>query len=137
MNLFEKLFFVVGVLLVGWGALFVLGAILGSLNPTSEISTASYLFAMTFLGIAPGIGGVVLCRKMRQQGRRRLDEARERTMLLLAKENEGQLTVAQVAMNMSISSTEAKEMLDRCHLDGLANIEASDTGSVVYLFSLR
>lgn len=137
MNFLEKLFYCVGVLLVGWGLLFVTGAVLGLLNPASEISSASYVLAMTFLGIVPGIGGGILCRKMRQQGRRRQDEARERTMLLLAKENQGQLTVAQVAMNMSISSTEAKELLDRCHLDGLADIEASDSGSVVYLFSLR
>ena len=137
MSLMEKIFYVVGVLLVGWGLVFVAGAVLGMLNPTSEVSHASYLFAMTLLGIAPGIGGVVLCRKMKQRGHRRQEESRERTMLLLAKKYQGRLTVAEVAMNTSVSSTEAKEMLDRCHLDGLANIEVSDSGSVVYLFNLR
>ena len=137
MNILEKLLFFVGILLVGWGLLFVAGSILGMLNPTSPHSLATYGIAMTLLGIVPGVGGVVLCWKMRRQSRRRQSEARERTMLLLAKENEGKLTVAQVAMSMSVSSTEAKEMLDRCHLDGLATIQASDSGSVEYLFSLR
>ena len=136
MSFMERVFYVVGVLLVCWGLVFVAGAVLGMLNPTSEVSHTSYLFAMTLLGIAPGIGGFFLCRKMKRQGRRRQEEVRERTMLFLAKKNEGRLTVAEVAMNMSISSTEAKELLDRCHLDGLANIDVSDSGSVVYLFNL-
>ena len=69
----EKLLYVLGVLLVLWGLIFVIAGVLNMLNPERQYSMATYPLAMTLLGVVPGVGGVVLCRQMRQRGRRRQD----------------------------------------------------------------
>ncbi len=39
-------------------------------------------------------------------------------------------------MKLSLSSSEAKAVLDQCHLNSLAELQMSDTGVVVYRFQM-
>ncbi len=94
----------------------------------------SYVLATLFLGILPSALGLWICRHARRKGKRRARESSERTILQLARERSGKLTVADVAMNTPLSSSEAKEALDQLNLDRLADMDVSDSGVVVYHF---
>lgn len=73
---------------------------------------------------------------MKFKARDRQDELIERQILQLAKDNQGQLTISEVSMKLSLSSSEAKAVLDQCHLNSLAELQMSDTGVVVYRFQM-
>lgn len=133
MNFSDKLSFLVGVALCFFGALGLIGS-LGNLVDPGEASVWSYVLATLFLGILPSALGLWICRHARRKGKRRARESSERTILQLARERSGKLTVADVAMNTPLSSSEAKEALDQLNLDRLADMDVSDSGVVVYHF---
>ena len=131
MNFFDKLVFLVGLALCFLGALGLIGS-LGNLVDPENTSVWTYVLATLFLGILPSALGLWICRHARQKGKRRASEAAERTILQLAREWNGKLTVADVAMNTSLSSSKAKEALDQLDLDRLADMHVSESGVVVY-----
>ncbi len=131
MNFFDKLVFLVGLALCFLGALGLIGS-LGNLVDPENTSVWTYVLATLFLGILPSALGLWICRHARQKGKRRASEAAERTILQLARERNGKLTVADVAMNTSLSSSKAKEALDQLDLDRLADMHVSESGVVVY-----
>ncbi len=133
MNFFDKLVFLVGLALCCLGTLGLIGS-LGNLVDPGEASAWTYVLATLFLGIIPSALGLWVCRHARRKGKRRSHESTERTILELARERSGKLTVADVAMNTSLSSSEAKEALDQLNLDRLADMDVSESGVVVYHF---
>ncbi len=133
MNFSDKLLFLVGVALCFFGALGLIGS-LGNLVDPGDNSVWTYVLATLFLGILPSALGLWICRHARQRGRRRARESAERTILQLARERNGKLTVADVAMNTSLPSSEAKEALEQLNLDRLVDMDVSESGVVVYLF---
>ena len=133
MNFSDKLFFLVGVTICFFGALGLIGS-LGNLVEPGDKSVWTYVLATLFLGILPSALGLWICRHARRKGRKRAGESTERTILQLARERNGKLTVADVAMNSSLSSSEAKEALDQLNLDRLADMDVSESGVIVYRF---
>ena len=133
MNFSDKLVFLAGLALCFFGTLGLIGS-LGNLVDPGDSSVWTYVLATLFLGILPSALGLWICRHARQKGKRRARESAERTILQLARERSGKLTVADVAMNTSLSSSEAKEALDQLNLDRLADMDVSESGVVVYHF---
>jgi hypothetical protein len=68
------------------------------------------------------------------QSEERSWEERERLVLRLAKDRGGRLTVADVAMNSDLSTQQAQEVLSKCNVRGLTEMDVSDDGAVVYVF---
>ncbi len=134
MTLSEKLLYLLGVVLIIFGFIFLVGGIGNMVDPKNEGRMLEWIFWIAMFGAVPLVGGTILCGRMRRQGRLRKQELRERNVLQLAKDNQGNLTVADVAREMSVSSTEAKTMLDQCHSNGLADISVSESGAVIYSF---
>ena len=60
-------------------------------------------------------------------------EPPERTILKLAKENKGILTVSEVALGANVSIDEAKNLLDALTSKGFAELRVRKSGSLVYV----
>ena len=124
----------VGVGLCGFGALFIIGGVANLVDTPEGQSAWTFLLATLFLGLAPLGAGGWLFWYARQQARRASKESQERLILELARQRGGQLTVAEVARSTALSSTQAKQLLDQCHLDQLANLSVSASDAVTYTF---
>ncbi len=138
MNFVERLLFLIGILILFFFAIIFVGSfgivLFEEVSTNKAIGQAAVGVAF---GLLPMIGGAYLSYRMWQKGKYRKQEFTERKLLQLAKQNGGELTVADVSMNMAITSTEAKELLDQCHLNHLADVQASAKGNVVYRFHVE
>ncbi|KAA3618765.1 MAG: hypothetical protein DWQ05_07330 [Calditrichaeota bacterium] len=132
----ERIVYFIGILIIILGFIMTAGSIGNMVDPENEKSTTEWIIWTVLLGIIPMVAGFLICRKMKLQAKNRDSESLERQLLQLAKSNKGRLTIAEVSMNMAISSAEAKNLLDECHLNNLADIEASDSGVVTYTFNI-
>ena len=132
----ERLIYVLGILIILFGLIMTAGGLMNLFNPSQDDSVGGLLTMIGLLGIVPIVVGLMMCLKMKRNTRHRKDELLERQILQLAKDNQGQLTISEVSMQLSLSSAEAKAVLDQCHLNNLAELQMSDTGVVVYRFQM-
>jgi hypothetical protein len=61
-------------------------------------------------------------------------EDSEKIVLQLAKKRRGELTVATVAANSTLTLEQAKETLDQLNIKGFNEMDVSDAGIIVYKF---
>jgi predicted transcriptional regulator len=66
-------------------------------------------------------------------GKNHEKESPERVILKIAKENNGVLTVSEVALGANITIDEAKKMLDTLVTKGFAELRVRKSGSLVYV----
>lgn len=126
---------VFSVLLACFGALFILGSVVNMTDPEQQHDMLAYILMLVFFGILPLACSGLLLFKIVKGHRLRKHEAIERRLLSLAKQHNGKLTVAKVAMVTQLNSQQAKQQLDWCHAHGLADLDISESGSVEYIFS--
>jgi predicted DNA-binding transcriptional regulator len=118
-------------------ALFML---LGFFN-ASSMSAPAAVAALAFTVGLPGAAGVALLRshfatkgslvRRREELRRQTQEAE---ILKLAQEHHGKLTVVEVTTRLALPTTTVEELLAGLHERGLAEIELTDAGLIVYRF---
>jgi len=65
----------------------------------------------------------------------RIKESLEHTILRIAKENKGILTVSEVALGANISIEEARKHLDTLATKGFAELRVRKSGSLVYVIT--
>ena len=136
MKWIERIIFVLGVLVILFGLVMIAGGLINFFDSARERPASESLILMTLLGLGPVVCGFLMCRNMKRKAQHRKAEHIERQILQLAKENQGQLTISEVSMRLTLSSTEAKAVLDQCHLNHLAELSISDSGVVVYRFQM-
>lgn len=132
----EIFFFAIGIVLILFGLAMTGGGIADIFDPERDQEyTVFFMLSVVFvMGILPTIGGGWLCHHMYKTMRNRKVEEAEREILCLAQEHQGRLTIADVTINTSLSSAEAKKALDLCNMNGLTDVEVTDSGAVVYRF---
>ena len=139
MKILERLLFIISIAVAIFGFLFTI-AVIGTVLSQSANSTddaVGLLFVGVMFGALPLLGGAYVARRVWHKGKYRKQELVERMILKLAKENNGQLTIADLSLKMAINSAEAKELLDQCHLNHLADVKSSDSGAVIYQFHIE
>lgn len=117
-----------------FGLLITLGSILNMVDPESKHSFLGYAVMLFLLGVIPVVIGIFIMFKLWKRNKTNHGEVQEREMLILAKRFGGQLTVAQVAMETTYTSQEAKAILNQFHANGLADMIVTDSGEVAYEF---
>ena len=63
------------------------------------------------------------------------EQEKEKAVLKIANEKNGRLTIAEVAMDTSLSLEESKTILEKMSADGVAELQITDGGSLVYVFT--
>lgn len=132
----ERLVYMLGIVVILFGFVMIAGGLINLFESPREESVGELLVMTGILGVVPVAAGFMMCRRMRAKARYRRDELIERQIPQLAKDNQGQLTISDVSMHLSVPSTKAKAILDQCHLNHLADLQISDTGVVIYQFRM-
>ncbi len=119
-------------------ALFML---LGYFNVSRPLSVPAAIATLLFTVGLPGAAGLALLRSHFQSTRglvRRRETLRRQTqeaeVLKLAQEHGGKLTVVEVASRLALPAATVEELLAGLHERGLAEIEITEAGLIVYSF---
>lgn len=134
MTLSEKLFIAIGLLVCLFGLVVTAGGIINTAESAESQPLAGNLALIFLLGVFPFFCGAWLCRFAwrRADLRRRRDQ--ERDLLILAAKHSGKLTHAEVTMHLPLNAATAQALLDDAHRNGLAEIEVTETGCLLYHF---
>lgn len=129
--------------LFGGGALVAVALfmLLGFFNVSRPLSGPAAIATLLFTVALPAGAGVALLRShFAAQGSlaRRRDDLRRQTqeaeLLKLAQELAGKLTVVEGATRLALPTSTVEELLAGLHERGLAEIEITDAGLLVYRF---
>jgi hypothetical protein len=127
-----------GAVALGILALFMF---VGFLNSDAALGAPATLAALALTIGLPALGAGLLLRshfteRTRLKGRKALlrQQTLEAEILRLAREREGRLTTVEVAMHLAMTPEAAKEALDALVVRGLADLEITDAGLLVYSF---
>jgi hypothetical protein len=119
--------------------LVMLAGFLASKEPFQATSDLALLFLLAFLPVSVGAGLILhQIRTNKQtalQKQRELVAAREKEILLLARSNNGRLTLAQIITDTNIDATQAEQAMNELALKGIVNLLPDTTGQLVYEFS--
>lgn len=114
--------------------------LLGFFN-AAPVSAGAAIATLLFTVGLPAAAGVALIGSHFATGRglsRRREDLRRQTqeaeILKLAVEQNGKLTVVEVTTRLALPATTAEELLAGLHERGLAEIEMTDAGLIVYAF---
>jgi hypothetical protein len=101
-----------------------------------------WVFPLVFAGVLPCIrGGVRFFADLRLRGDRRKELAGpkgdgiERAILTTAKETNGRVTPAIVALNTNVTLEKAEKALEDMVRGGYASMDVRDNGTVEYIFA--
>ncbi len=96
-----------------------------------------FVFPMFFAGVLPVLEGMRRLMADRRAGRQAdlpTGVSQEKQILLTAKEEQGIVTAALVALKTSLSIAEAEQMLEKLAREGHAVMHVSDQGRIEYEF---
>lgn len=128
-------FFGVGLLLLS--LLMLYGFLRSDVDPSAPATVIALLIVV---GLPALGGGALLWRQLGDPARnaQRRDALRRQTLqsevLKLAGRHQGKLTVVEVMSEMALTPEVAKETLDGLMTAGLADIEVTESGVLVYAF---
>jgi hypothetical protein len=127
--------YIAAVLLLVWGVFLMLGGLINMFPDDAPPKILpSDIFMMLTLGVAPSVLGVALWLRASRQKRAAAEEALEREILRLAAQSHSKLTATDVAVRIVITVKQAEEALQSMVIKGLAQIQISESGAVVYHF---
>ncbi|MGH7521963.1 MAG: helix-turn-helix domain-containing protein [Gemmatimonadales bacterium] len=119
-------------------ALFML---VGLFNVSRPLGVPAAIATLLFTVALPGAAGIALLRSHFAAGaslaRRREDlrrQTQEAEILKLAQEREGKLTVVEVVSRLALPTSTVEQLLAGLHERGLAELEITDAGLLVYRF---
>jgi len=132
----ERLLLAAAVLLVLFGLFMILGATVEIFDRTSKDSVPAAVALLIIMGVLPVVLGVWLFRHIQTGASQRSFEALERTVLHLASQHQGVVTVPQVAEESGMTLEQAKEVLDRLYYKHFNELTLADSGEMVYRFQV-
>jgi len=105
------------------------------------LGSSFWIFPMVFAGVIPLIRGgfrFFTNRQLPEEGRQRLLESKsasiERSILSVAKSENGRITPALVALNTDTTLEDAQKALEEMVKRGYAGMDVRDNGTVEYVF---
>lgn len=116
--------------------------LLGFFNSTTPHPIGVTIFTFLIAIILPMVGGILMLYSVREnnknisQGKSSLaQKTLDAEILKFAQQNDGQLTVVEVAAQFALGTSEAEEVLDQLAQRGLADYQVTDSGLMVYSFT--
>lgn len=134
MKVGERLLLAAAIVLALFGLFMILGGIVDLSAPKSDNSVAGDVALVAVLCVLPVVAGVWLFWRTRRGATRRALEARELTVIHLAGQHQGVLTVPQVAAESGMTLEQAKAVLDRLYHKSFNEKSLADSGEMVYRF---
>ena len=136
MTVSERLSVVFAVIVSLFGFLMLVGVLIGAFEGTSKYSRLTDVTLTILLGIVPLVGGIRQYRRVRRNVVQRQTGARESAVLQVVRQHEGVVSPVDIAADCGMSLEQAEEILKGLHLRGFAEMDVTDTGTVIYRFPL-
>jgi hypothetical protein len=136
MTVSERLSVVFAVVISLFGFLMLVGVLIGALEGTSKYSRFTDVTLTILLGVVPLVGGIRLYRRVRRTVVQRQTGERESAVLQVVRQHEGVVSPVDVAADCGMSLEQAEETLKGLQLRGFAEMDVTDTGTVIYRFPL-
>jgi hypothetical protein len=132
----ERFTLLLAVLLGLFGFVMIAGALIGTLEGSSNYSPATNALLALLLGVTPMALGVVLYRRVRGRRGDRERAENEAIVLRLAAKREGVVTAVDIAAESGLPLETAEATLALLHRRGFNTMDVLDSGIVVYRFPL-
>lgn len=118
-----------------WGAFIVtMMAMNFAVGNVEEGEEYNMFIATLIFGLLPLIIGLLILQKLKRDYKL-LDKQRTLTnLLILAKQNSGNLTLSEVMIKLNLSHEKARELLDQQVYKGIATLEMTEEGNTYYDF---
>ncbi|MEM8963994.1 MAG: hypothetical protein AAGD38_21090 [Acidobacteriota bacterium] len=107
----------------------------------ADVEGAASIVALFIVVVLPAVGGVLLFRAHARGGKANLarrEALRDKTvrseMIRLATARGGKLTVVEAIAATGHDETTVRQALDALHLSGMARLELTDSGTMVWAF---
>ncbi len=130
--MYQKFMSFIGLGLCFMSSIMVVGAVGLLFDPKYEDKVGMVILLIFSLLFA--IGGFMMYRHHSRKAERRSREYMEQDILKLAAEKHGKITPAEVVLATKVGIDEAKVMLDNFCANGLAQLNITDKGIMVYVF---
>ena len=130
----EKGLLAVAVVLTLFGLFIMLGTTVEIFDRTSKDSVGGDIAGFILAGIVPLAVGVWLFWRTLKGAAKRALEARELTVIHLARQHHGVLTVPQVAEESGMTLEQAAEILDRLYHKSFNEKTLAESGELIYRF---
>jgi hypothetical protein len=118
--------------MIVFGIFFGFGSTLGYFKGKNTLQ--EWILGLIIVGLLPAFFGIILLIKLKKEQKIFDKDQIENTLFQLAKKNNSKLTTADIAMNTTLSTIEAKKIMDELCLKGIAEIMVSESGVIVYHF---
>jgi|GEM_PF-3912780 len=122
-------------LMVVWGfficTMILLGLITGDMEDTGKHNV---LYGSVIFGLAPLIIGILLLKKLKSDFKLMDQKRTLKNLLILAKQNNGNLTISEVIIKLNLTEKEARDILNQQVVNGLATLELTEDGNTYYDF---
>ena len=123
------------VLLIGFGMMMIAGMIINQGNGKSENSLVADLALAGIFGAVPITLGIWIIRNDIHKKKQSLNNQTEVALLRKAQSQDGHITIAEAALTLAVSVTEAKTALDKMQSNGIFEIAITDDGTLIYQIS--
>jgi len=132
MPILKKVF---AVLMIIFGMMIVGGVIINQDDPHKKSSLASDIVLGVMFGVVPLVLGIYLFRKTSRKLEVSTDNKNQVALLQYAKAHQNKITIAEAALCLSSSVSEAKKLLDELQLKSIFEIELTEEGTLVYVLN--
>ncbi len=112
----------------------VIGAVGLIFDPDPQYQDKAAYIILLIFSLLFAIGGFMMYRHHSRKAEKRSREYIEQDILKLAAEKHGKITPAEVVLSAKIGIDEAKKMLDSFCEQGLAQLNLTEKGVMVYVF---
>jgi hypothetical protein len=130
MNIAGYLRYYGGILLVAFGIFLTFGGVV-QLNEGRE-TWQSFITLVFFVGFLPVVVGTWMIYTAKKNAAETRLKKHENEVLQLAMKFGGHISTAQVAMNTSLSTSQADKLLNRMQEQGLFILKISESGMIMY-----
>jgi len=119
-------------LLYAGGGFFTIAFIGLLFDNDNDMSVGENIIALLLLGIAPLLTAYFVGRKNSKKRNLKKRHKQESSLLKLAQDKQGIISVADVAINLQISADDAKQLIDHLYYRGIFELQITDNGASLY-----
>ena len=129
---------VVGGGILIFGGLFMLAGFFASTKPSNLVTDIVLLLLFVLAPIATGVmlirSNYLANKKKELESRKTILASREKEILKLAKQKDGELTIPEIVAETSMNTEEADEIMRELVVKRYVDMKITNQGSVVYEF---
>lgn len=123
---------ILGTALLALGLFYVVYAGFELVSPAPDRDWLNTLFMMTFLGMAPALGGLWLIRRANRENKLYYQRYVENRVLRLIKRLHRDITATDLAQEMNWTTEEAQKVLQELEIKGVLTSQVDQEGRLLY-----